>query len=73
MRARAATEDDIPALVSVVSDPDLAIATWVVHLHLAIEMQDSSEIQRNIGAAHRSSDHGSDVGDGEHDGVVQQK
>ena len=31
-------------------------------------MQDNSEIQRSIGAAHRSSDHGSDVGDDEHDG-----
>ena len=39
-------------------------------MHPAIEMQDNSEIQRNIGAAHRSSDHGSGVGDLEHDGVV---
>ena len=45
----------------------------VVGLHLAIEMHGTSEIQRDIGAAHRSSDHGSDLGDDEHDGVVPDK
>ena len=39
-------------------------------MHLAIEMQDNSEIQRDIAAAHRSSDHGSHLGDDEHDGIV---
>ena len=46
--------DEIPALVFVGNDPHLAIAKRVVDLHLASEMQDKSEIQRNIGAARRS-------------------
>ena len=42
----------------VVNDAHLALAKYMVDLHFAIEMQDNPGIQRNIGAAHRSLDHG---------------
>ena len=68
--ALAIKRNEIPALVFVAKDPHRAIATYAVDVHLAIEMQDDSEIQRGIAAAHRSSDPGSHPGYDEHDGIV---
>ena len=68
--ALATIKNDIPASVFVDNDPHLAIAKYIVDLHLAIEMQDNAEIQRKIGAAQRGSDHGSDDGDDGYDDDV---
>ena len=68
--ALAAIKNEIPALVFVVNDTHLAIATYMVDMHLAIEMQANAEIQRKHGAAHRGSDHGSDDGDDGYDDDV---
>ena len=70
MGALAAIKNEIPALVFVVNDTHLAIAKYMVDMHLAIEMQDNAEIQRKHGAAHRGSDHGSDDGDDGYDDDV---
>ena len=73
MGALATIKHDIPALVFVDNDPHLEIATYIVDLHLAIEMQDNAEIQRKIGAAQRGSDHGSDDGDDGYDDAVSKR
>ena len=70
MGALAAIKNEIPALVFVVNDTHLAIAKYMVDMHLVIEMQDNAEIQRKHGAAHRGSDHGSDDGDDGYDDDV---
>ena len=72
--APAAIKTEIHALVFVVNDAHLAIATHMVDMHPAIEMQDNAGIQRKHGAAHRGSDHGSDDGDdGDDDGLPNRK
>ena len=72
--ALAAIKNQLPASVFVVNDTQLTIATYMVDMHLAIEMQDNAEIQRKHSAAHRGSDHGSDGGDNGHDdGVPHRK
>ena len=68
--ALTAIKHAIPALVFVRTHRHLAIATYMVDMHLAIEMQDNAEIQPKHGAAHCGSDHGSDDGDDGYDDDV---
>ena len=71
--ALAAIKGEIPALVFVVNDNHLAIAKYMVDLHIAMDMQDNPDIQSKIGAAHRGSDHVSEDSDDEYDDDVPKR
>ena len=71
--APAAINDEIHAFVFVVNDNHLAIAKYMVDLHIAMDMQDNPDIQSKIGAAHRGSDHVSEDSDDEHDDDVPKR
>ena len=64
MGALAAIKDELPALVFTFNGTHLSIATYMVDIHLAMGMENKTEMQRKICAAHRAAAYGSDGDDG---------